>query len=421
MSGPSGAFAVESPESAQAALTLLDGVYALMRTIASVGPGHPELLSSAQDIADAVRLPTLPCAIQFLGVSAYCNRVLLPVDIERVAQTVAIARALDHLGAQELVFDAVPSASTLMSLAFVLAQHSNPEAIAHVHIDGVTWRPLVGPVWGDGGKPVDRDVAARVWLARAVRLAEQIDHHDDQAWPWERSAAVVRRLDQLLQLEPHVASRALELTIQPWSPGRRAVAVALRTLLALDAVGVQTDVKRTSSHVALILAHHAFTANQVRGFESAAQRAMTRLIVEPGVDLVVSARHRLRVIALMDALARRAGTGSAWPGPLGAILLSLAVETVRGGGMDRGPTIGIMEALAACDADGYLPGGRGWFRALVAAYAGFPPSAVVMDAKNQLGVVLDSNAPKSGWQVTMMTATQLSQAKLPLVPLLKSE
>ena len=409
------------PTQGEAALTLLDGLYTLLRTVSSVGPAHPDLIPAAQDVAERAVFPLLPCAIQFLGVSVYCNRVLLPIDIERVAQLVQLARTLDHLGAQELIFEVQPSADTLLQLAYVLSQHAQLDAVASVQIAGVRWRPLVGPVWGDGGKPVDRDVAARVWLARAVAHADQLDRQELAVWPWDRSAMIVRRLEQLVALDAHVAARALELTVQPWSPGRRAVAVALRTMLALDAVGAQVESIRTAAHVALVLGHHAFAPDRVRGFESAAQAALTRLGVDPGVNLTVAARHRLRVVSLMDALARRAGTGSAWPGPLGAVLVAMAVETERGGGRDGGPQVGIMEALAACDADGGLTGGRDWFRALVTAYAGFPPGAVVMDANNLLGVVLDSSAPKSGWQVMLMTATQLGHARLPLMPLLKSE
>ncbi len=346
-------------EQAQLALALLDGLYGLMRAHVSLGPDHPSTASMAVDVAAAAAAITVPCSLQFLGASAYCNRVLLPVGIERVAQVLQVARALDAMSAQELIFDQTVNPQTLLTLTQVLVR---PGESALQTVSGVQWRPLTGPVWGDGGKPIDRDIAARIWLARAAAAAERLDRDETTPWPWATSAAILRRLEQVVLLDPAVALRALELAPQPWLAGRRAVAVALRTMVTLATVGATPETQRLAGHVALLAAVHGFFDAPPRPFDMAAQTALLRASQQPGVDAVVSARHRLRVAALLQALAHRAGTGSAWPGPLGAVLVSWDLESRRGGKADAPPRT-TMEALVAADADPFVLGGRTWLRA----------------------------------------------------------
>lgn len=406
------------------ALTLLDGLYMLMRATASLGPGHASLTTTAEEVAAGIQLSALPCSLQFLGAAAYCNRVLLPVDIDRVAQVVLVARSLDQLGAQELVFEHPPSAQLLLDLALLLARGSQATPEQREALTGVSFRPLVGPAsirsstTGEPPKPVDRDVAARVWLTRAVLAADRLDRHEEAPWPWAMSAAIVKRLEQIQHLDPDVALRALELTAQPWTPGRRAVAAALRTLAMLDHAKVSAETQRMATHLALILGIHSFGQQDARSFDASAQAALQRIGRDPGVDAVVSARHRLQVQALLDALARRAGTGGAWPGPLSAVLVAWKVEALRGGDGDSPPRT-LLDALSAADTDSYLPGGRAWLRVLVSALGGFPPGSAVLDANRQLGAVLDSGLRARAERITLMTKGQLVQGQPPLMPLFR--
>ena len=399
----------------QLALGLLDGLYAMMRAVASLGVNHPSTAAMADDVASNAAGLAVPCGLQFLGATAYCNRVLLPVDIERVAQVVQIARALDGLGAQELIFDQPMSPRTLLPLAQVLVRPAENLTAA---VPGAQWRPLIGPAWGDTSKPVDRDVAARVWLTRAAAAAERLDRDPVAPWPWAQSAAILRRLEQVLSLDGAVALRALELAPQPWQPGRRAVAVALRTMIPLAHIGASQETQRVAGHVALLAAAHGITAEGIRSFDLAAQSAFARANQQPGVDDAVSARHRLRVVAMLQALAQRAGTGGAWPGPLGALLVSWDLETRRGGGQDEDCRT-TMEALADADVDPFLLGGRAWLRALVSAMAGTPPGSVVVDGANQLGAVLDASGRSGGGKPMLVSNGQMVQGQLPLLPLLR--
>lgn len=402
-------------EGGQLALALLDGVYGLMRSTVSLGPNHPSTADMAEHVAAAAVGLAVPCSLQFLGASAYCNRQLLPVGIERVAQVLQVARALDLMGAQELIFDQALSAPTLLALAQLLA---SPGDLPQPQVPGVQWRPLTGPVWGDGGKAIDRDVAARVWLTRATSAAERLDRTEDAHWPWAISAAILRRLEQVVLLDPIVALRALELVPQPWPPGRRAVAVSLRTMVTLAHIGASPETQRLAGHVALLAAVHGFTGQRTRSFDMAAQTALIRANLQPGVDDAVSARHRLRVAALLQALAHRAGTGGAWPGPLGAILISWDLESRRGGGPDEVQRT-TMQALAEADADPFLLGGRSWLRAMIGAMAGTPPGSVVVDAANVLGAVVDASGRAGAGKPMIISHGQLVHAQAPLMPLLR--
>ncbi len=412
---PTGRPAADTTVQGQLALALLDGLYALMRAAVSRGVAHPSTAAMAADVAAAAAELQVPCGLQFLGASAYCNRLLLPVDIERVAQVLQVARALDAMGAQELMFDTAVQPETLLQLTQVLVR---PTESAAVQVSGIHWRSLTGPVWGDGGKPIDRDVAARVWLARAAAAAERLDRSVDLPWPWATSAAILRRLEQVVALDPAVALRALELAPQPWPAGRRAVAVALRTMLTLAQVGASANTQRLAGHTALIAALHGFLTDPPQPFDLAAQAARARVDQEPGVDLAVSARHRLRVAALLQGLAQRAGTGGTWPGPLGALLVSWDLEARRGSGAgpERRTT---MQALADAESDPFQLGGRPWLRALIAAMAGTPPGTVVVDAANQLGAVLDASGRSGGGRPMLVAQGQMVQGQAPLAPLLR--
>ena len=400
---------------AQLALGFLDGLYAVMRAAGSLGVNHPSTAELAENVASAAAELAVPCSLQFLGATAFCNRVLLPVDIERVAQIVQVARALDALGAQELVLDQPLNARTLLQLAQVLAKHGE---IAVSSVPGAQWRALVGPVWGDAAKPIDRDVAARVWLARAAGAASQLDRDPETAWPWAQSAGILRRLEQVVLLDSAVALRALELSPQPWQPGRRAVAVALRTMLTLHHIGASAETVRLTGHLALLVAAHGISQEGIRAFDLAAQSALVRANLQPGVDEAVSARHRLRVVGMLRALAQRAGTGSAWPGPLGALLINWDLETRRGGGREENQRT-TMDALTDADVDPFLLGGRAWLSALIAALAGTPPGSVVIDATQQLGAVLDASGRSGGGKPMLVSNGQMLQGQLPLLPLLR--
>ena len=410
--------AAQLRQEAQQALALLDGLYALMRTAVSVGPGHPSARAAAQQLAETLRPLGYPLGLQFLGASAYCNRLLLPVDIDRVAQAVAVARALDQIGAQELFLEKAPSAEALMALVQVLVRAPGGEGGAVAAVEGISWRQLTGPVWGDGAKPVDRDVAGRVWLARATTLADQIDRDETTAWPWAQSAAILRRLEQTLLLDSGVALRALELAPGPWSPGRRALAVALRTMLMLHHVRAALETQRVAGHVAFLAAIHGFLPQSLRSFDLAAQSALLRAAKEPGVDLVVSARHRLAVAALLQAMAQRAGTGSTWPGPLGAVLVSWDLEARRGGSGELAP-MSLVEAISAAEVDPYLAGGRPWLLALVAAVGVVPPGCVAVDGANLWCAVLDASGRSGNGQPMLVTARQVVPGQAPLTPLLR--
>lgn len=409
-----GPFAMVDVNQGQSALALLDGLYALMRAAVSHGVNHPSMAGLADDVmATAGALPT-PCGLQFLGASAYCNRVMLPIDIERVAQVVQVARALDALGAQELVFDQPLRPQMLLLLCHALV---NPAESASMQVPGVHWRPLTGPVWGDGGKPIDRDVAARVWLARATAAVDRLERDESAPWPWPASAGILRRLEQVVQLDPAVALRALELTPAPWSPSRRAVAVALRTMVQLAHVGAAVETQRLAGHAALMAAVHGFAGERARSFDMAAQTALLRASQEPGVDNVVSARHRLRVVALLTALAQRAGTGSSWPGPLAAFLVSWDLEARRMG--TDGQPCSTLQALVDAEADPYSLGGRAWLRVLIAVLSATPPGSVVIDASQQLGVVLDASGRSGGGRPMLVVQAQLVQGTAPLTPILR--
>lgn len=399
----------------QLAVALLDGLYSLMRVVAAHGVEHPSAAEDAENVATTIAELAIPCSLQLLGASAYCNRTLLPVDIDRVAQVLQVARGLDALGAQELVFDLHPTPRTLLQLAFALL---HPAESAGVQVPGVHLRSLTGPTWGDGGKPIDREVAARVWLARASAMTERLDRHEDAPWPWAQSAAIVRRLEQVLLLDAGIALRALELVPQPWQPGRRAVAVALRTMVALGHVGVSAETRRLAGHAALLAAVHGFGAERTRAFDVAAQAALHRANQQPGLDVAVAARHRLRIAGLLQALAQRAGVGATWPGPLGALLIAWELEARRGSGVD-GAVRSTMQALVDAENDPYLLGGRSWLKVFIAALSILPPGTVVVDAAQQSGTVLDASGRSGGGRPMLVVSGQMVQGHAPLTPRLR--
>jgi hypothetical protein len=189
-------------------------------------------------------------------------------------------------------------------------------------------------------------------------------------------------------------------------------------MVTLAHIGAAPETVRLAGHVALLVAAHGISAEGIGAFDLAAQSALVRASQQPGVDEAVSARHRLRVVGMLRAMAQRAGTGSAWPGPLGAVLINWDLETRRGGGRDENSRT-TMEALADADVDPFLLGGRAWLSALIAAMAGTPPGSVVVDAAQQLAAVLDASGRAGGGKPMLVSQGQMVQGHPPLMPLLR--
>ena len=380
----------------QPAMDLLERLFVLMRTIGSLGPNHPSTLQSAAAASEALVACHPPLSFQFVREATFCNRTLLPLDLEAFLRAQAMCKALNNLHIQEVTIGQQLTPQVMLELGTVLARGlAGPSDILETtRLAGVDWRELPGAGWGTESRQIDPDLFAVTNLSLAVQDAELMCDLV-VPWDWVRGVSIVRRLERAAAADLHAANRALEFVPQVWTQGRRAVALALRVVAVLVDLKTQPAVTRATAHAALIIGCSGLT--ELPGsFEAAAGIALPRGLVAAGKTALGAARHQIRVMSVLHAIMRRPTTQEAWSGPIGVIDLCYNLEARRTTNALANLTLG--DLLAAVLPEVGIRLDVAWFRALVATVGALPPGARVRLADGRTGIVLGPGGTGDPWR-----------------------
>jgi hypothetical protein len=384
------------PVLGQAEMDLLERLFVLMRTVGTLGPNHPSALQSAMAASDALALCHPPLSFQFVREATFCDRQLLPLDLESFHRAQTICKALNNLHVQELSIGRQLPAPRLLELGVVLARGvAGPtDLLDTTRLPGVEWRELPGAGWGTESRQIDPDLFAVTNLSLAVQEAELMC---DLAvpWDWVRGVSVVRRLERATTADLHAANRALEFVAQPWTQARRAVALALRVVAVLLEMKTQPAVTRASGHAALMLGCSGLT-DPPQPLEGAAGKALPRGLAAAGKTQLGAARHQIRVMSILHAILKKPQTQALWPGPVGAIELCYRLESRRVTSGLANLTLGDLLAAVLPEVGKQLD--PAWFRALIATVGTLPPGARVRLADGGIGVVIGPGAAGDPWR-----------------------
>lgn len=393
-------------------LDLVDKLFVLMRTLGAFGPGHPQAVHSAESLAEAIGTMGPPIALQFVREAMFCNRQLLPLDVESFAKATQLSRALDHLGVHELNFDQAVPPSVLVELGIVLARGSAgpSDLLQKARLPGVSWRELVGASWGTDSRRIDPDLFAVTHMALAVQSAELLCQ-TDAPWDWIRGVALVRRLERAMSVDVHAAQRALEFVPQPWSHGRRVVAMASRVIAVLQRLGVRAPVLRSVGHAAVFLGCCGL-GEVPAPLQSSAQTAIQRALPSVGKSLLGAARHQIHVLEVLNAVARRPATQTTWQGPIGVLDLILQLETRRQAAALANLTLADVLAQAVPDVGTQLE--PQWFLALLATVGTLPPGARVRLTDGRVGLVLGPGRGDDPWRPQVLVGQTVVQPNYPV-------
>ena len=380
----------------QEAIDLLERLFVLMRTVGTLGPTHPSALQSAVAASEALALCDPPLSFQFVREATFCDRRLLPLDLESFHRAQTICKALNHLHAQELTIGQHLPPQRLLELGVVLARGvAGPtDLLDSTRLPGVTWRELPGAGWGTESRQIDPDLFAVTNLSLAVQDAELMCDLV-VPWDWVRGVSIVRRLERATAADLHAANRALEFVPQPWTQGRRAVALSLRVVAVLVEMKTQPAVTRAAAHAALLLGCSGLTELPV-AFETAAAKALPRGLAAAGKTALGAARHQIRVMSVLHAIVKKPQTQETWPGPIGAIELCYGLESRRAINGLANLTLG--DLLAAVMPEVGKRFDPSWFRALVATVGALPPGARVRLADGRTGMVLGPGRAGDPWR-----------------------
>lgn len=384
------------PDDGHIPMDLLERLFVLMRTVGTLGAAHPSAVTSALAARDAIARCNPPLSLQFVREATFCDRKLLPLDLESFHRAQLMCKALNNLHVQELTIGQVLTPQALVELAIVLSRGAQgpTDLLETTRIDGVEWRELPGAGWGTESRQIDPDLFAVTNLSLAVQDAETLC--DATApWDWVRGVSIVRRLERAAAADLAAANRALEFVPQPWTQGRRAVSLALRVAAVLLEIKTQSAVLRSMAHTALMVGCSGLL-DVPTPFAVAARGALERGLGSAGKTALGAARHQIRVSSVLYAITRRPENQQGWPGPIALVDLCYQLETRRTSSGLSNLTLGDLMAAALPDVGGELD--VGWFRALVSTVGALPPGARVRLADGRVGMVMGPGIHGDPWR-----------------------
>lgn len=357
--------------------TLLDRAFVAMRTIGSHGPQHPLSMQAAEALDQAIEGAAPPFSLQFVSDGVFCDRALVPLDLEAYLQSRVLARALANLHVQELAFDAPLGVPGALALGAAIAKgNAGPsDDLEDDPIDGLRVRDLDHARLGLDAVNVDPEVAALSQAALAASAAEGLGATEG-GWPWPTGLAVVRRLERASGAHANATAYAIELAPDGWTIGRRATSAAHLALTMLLAAGAATTTARATAHATLALATHGYRARGGLEIGDAANATLVRFVAAPSRSRSGVEPHRLQTTALAQAIASCRGPLSDAHPALGAVEVAYELEKRRcpeGIAFD----LGRVDLLAHATRSMGVGLDERWVKVLVSALGVMPPGAWV--------------------------------------------
>ena len=404
-----------APTDVGATPAFLERLFILTKTVSTLGGQHPSALENAVAAREALAHAGPPFALQFVREATFRDRTLVSLDLEGFHRCQVLSKALSHCGVQELSFDRVPEVSALLRLSQILARGAQgpTDWLEHETLGGVSWREIAGAGWGAAARSIDPDLFAVTQVSLAIAETELLAADPRAPWRWPAGVGVVRRLERALDVDSNAADRALELAPAPWSPARRAVAVALRVVAVLREVGALAGTVRAAGHAALVIGVAGIRPGATATLEQAAGDGLARLLATAMDSASGGARHRIRVCALLHAIHKRTAFHGRWVGAIGLVDILYALEQRRQRpGQTAQLTLSDLLAEALADVSGRFD--AAWLRAIVATVGELPPGARVRLADGRLGVVLEPGPSGQAWRPLVLIAGVVVEPQQPV-------
>lgn len=389
------------------------GIHLTMKTAASHGIQHPLTAQAGVDTAHAIAESKPPLALQFIGQATFCNRTLVPFDVQGFHVSQQLAAALLRLDLHEVEFELGFTAEDAVALAGLLARGPAGGAIAAAWevIPHVQLASLPGARTGLERVDVDPEVLAATHVSLAVSAAEGlVADAADSPWNWRTGMAVVRRLTRAIQATTAGTQSALELVPGPWTPARRAVGSVLHVLLVLTDLGVATATARAAAHAVLALAVRGMKSRSGVPVDQAATALLPSLLQRPATQTGAVEPHIIRVCSLVHLLTTDSKEDAAGDPIVQLVGLGYEIERRR---CPQGTNIDL--SLLDCLAWAVkAPASFGQWPLLLTRAAGvIPPGSRVRLADGSVAIVLETD-PTDPFRPSVLVAGQVRRCQQPV-------
>lgn len=228
---------------------VIQRLYVLQRTVLSHGVDHKLVVTGIDALIEL--LDRQRVELQFVQGAMFRDQQMVTLNWDELVSMQEVSRALNHLGFQELALGPSLESSDVITLARALARGSQgpyPDADA-LKFKTIAWRHIPHATWGEDQEDIDQGMYALSQMALAVRDAEQL--RQSEAWNWGEGLGIVRRIERAVCAHFPFASHALELGETSWSAARQAVAVAFDVFATMNLAGIELNIIRIATHVAL--------------------------------------------------------------------------------------------------------------------------------------------------------------------------
>jgi hypothetical protein len=370
---------------------VLTHVFVLMRVVSSHGSIHQVTVNAAHELHELVAQAQV-VVLQFVRGALFSDQQLVPLNWDELEASLEVSRALDNLGAQEISLNSALTPDALILVGELLSRGAaGPYQDADsVKIKGFAIREIPSVSWGEEQEEIDEDLFALSQIALAIKDASVLSL--ERGWDWQQGGGIVRRLEQACEANFGFASRALELTNEPWTPHRRAVYAAFDVYATMSHLGIERPLRRVAAHVTLGLTFCGYDEHEGMTLEDANEKFLEVAIKSPAASTTGMPPHRLRCTTVSHLFEQ--GDPSRWFGFMELIRLCYELEYERvPKGVDFVLTKADLMALAAQEMGSHYP--PVWVRALISLYGDTPPGAYVRMPDGRVGVIMGDN-PQTG-------------------------
>lgn len=150
------------------------------------------------------------------------------------------------------------------------------------------------------------DAFAAAQLALATAEIEQLLADREAAWNWVAGLHALERIERACEASARATARAAVGHPGRWTAAQRAVAAAWRTMAVLRRLQTDAATVRAASHATLALACAGLGEGPGLPAKDAAAPALARMLARRQGEADDFPRHRVRVCAILHALARAA-------------------------------------------------------------------------------------------------------------------
>lgn len=307
----------------------VDMLYSFMRTCASQGTGNVIAEEAGEKMIAAIVAAGTPLVLQFVGGAVYRDKILLPLEFEAFRRAQILVQTVENHGVHEIAFTDVPSLDDLLHFGSALGRglQGRTDALRRMRFERIRVRAL--PHLGRRAKQDQGgSVLVDANVALAFEIGEELRGMLTEPWSWSTGIALLRFMETAFKLDPHAASRAVELMPGSWSASRRAVAASVHVAHVLGWLGAPLAARRAAAHTALAVGMHGLGPRGGQPIAEAAEAAIASLTAEPPAARSGIDPHRLRVCSMVHALSKPEPAADE-PNILGLVRMAYSLERRR--------------------------------------------------------------------------------------------